>query len=86
VIDFHIGTVVLFETSSNLNLREFLRTLEIDSLAEQFREHLQSLRLTDLGVLLFGFEPEKFSWFRRGAYGFPDFGGSVLFGHSRNAR
>jgi hypothetical protein len=46
--NFHVGAVAVFKTSSNSNLQEFLSTLEIDSLAEQFRERVQSLKLTDL--------------------------------------
>jgi hypothetical protein len=48
LIDFPIGTVALFKTSFNSNLQELLRTLEINSLAEQLRERIQSLKLTDL--------------------------------------
>ena len=74
LVDFPVGTVCIFKTKLPQELRDFLKTLEVDKIKQEFKTRVKNIGLIELGILLFRCEEEEKTAVGHGAYAFPEFG------------
>ncbi|OHT13097.1 Amylo-alpha-1,6-glucosidase family protein [Tritrichomonas foetus] len=74
LVDFPVGAAVVFRTKLPNDVCEFIKTLDIESLTEKFKQRVKNIGIIELAVLLFRCSDEEYATLGHGPFDFPNFG------------